>query len=309
MLNQKNKIRILIADKINLSGLKFLNNKYFSVKEKYKLTNTEILRYYSDYDVLVLRTCRKIDKEFLSKCKFKVIASCSKGVDHIDLRAAKKYKIKIINSEEGNSVSAAEHTFGLILEISKRINYSDKLVRENKFQKIDFKRSELRGKRIGIIGMGKVGSRVAKYAESFGMEIYANDIDKKVREKLKKYNFKNLNYILKNSDIITIHIPLNKMNKNFISADKIKLINNKAIFINTSRGEITDESELIKYLKNDNLYFAGLDVFGNEPNINKQFFGLKNVVLTNHVAGKTEDSIKYISNDIFMQVKKHFFKK
>jgi len=309
LLNSKSKIRILIADKINLSGLKFLIKKHFLVKADYNLSNGDILKNYSDYDALVIRSARKINKIFLEKCNFKLIATCSKGVDHIDLDSAEKNNIKIINSEEGNTVSAAEHTFGLILGILKQINYSDRLVRTKKFSNIDFKRFELKGKKIGIIGMGKVGSRVAKYAEAFEMIIYANDIDKNVRNKLYMYKFKNLDFILKNADIVTVHIPLDKNNRNFLSKNKLNILNNNTILINTSRGEIIDEKSLIKLLKNGSLYYAGLDVFKNEPDINELFYGLKSVILTNHIAGKTEESIQYISNDIFMQVKKYFLKK
>ena len=306
MLSPKNKIRILIADKVDLSGLALLPNKYFTAELKTGITNSEILKDFNHYDVLAIRSTRKIDKDFLHKCGFKMIASFTKGLDHIDLQSAKEKNIKIINSESGNTVSAAEHTFGLILAIFKNIIISDNLVRKNKFSFYDYKRCELRGKKIGIIGFGKVGSRVAKYARAFGMIIIANDIDKKVREKNRKYDFKNLDFLLKNAEIITVHIPLNPENINFISRSKMELINDKSIIINTSRGEVLDESSLINMLKNGKLYYAGLDVFKNEPNIDKNLLGLKNVLLTNHIAGKTEDSMKYISKDIFMQVKKIF---
>jgi len=273
------------------------------------MPNTEILKIYNQYDVLVTRSTRKLDKDFLEKCHFKVIASCTKGLDHIDLKTAGMKNIKIIYSESGNTVSAAEHTFALILEISKKINLSDKLVRDGKFSFYNFQRNELRGKKIGIIGFGKVGSRVAKYAEAFEMKILANDIDKSVKEKFKKYDFKSLKYVIKNSDIITIHIPLNENNKNFISGKYLDLLSDKTVLINTSRGDVIDEEYLIKLLKKEKIYFAGLDVFKNEPKINKLLFKLENVILTNHTAGKTEESRKYISNDIFIQVKKYFFKK
>ena len=305
MLN-KNKIRILISDKIDSSGLKLLDKKKYYVKFRPGLSNSEIINLYSDFDVLVIRSTRKIDKDFLLKCNFKIIASATKGLDHIDIETAKKKKIKIINSETGNTVSAAEHTFALILSICKKIIFSDGLVRKNNFNFYDFERIELRGKKIGIIGFGKVGSRVAKYAEAFEMKIFANDIDKNVREKNRNYNFKSIDFLLKNADIVTIHIPLNSDNANYINRVKLNLLNKKTILINTSRGGIVDENELLRKLKKNQIYYAGLDVFKNEPKIEKSFFWLENVVLTNHIAGKTKDSSKYISKDIFMQVKKYF---
>lgn len=306
MLNSKNKIRILIADEIDLDGLKLLSPKKFSVISKINVSNPEILKNYNDCNVLVIRSTRIIDRDFLSKCNFRVIATCTKGTDHIDLEYAKKRNIIVLNSQTGNVVSAAEHTFALLLGIVKQIKLSDKLVRENKFVNNDFKRIELRGKRIGIIGFGKVGSRVAEYAKAFGMIVYANDIDSNVIKNNPETDFKSLNFILKNSDVVTLHIPLNKSNVNFISEDKLKLLSENTILINTSRGGVIDEDYLIGMLKKRKICFAGLDVFKNEPKINKLLFKLENVILTNHVAGKTKDSHKYISNDIFMQVKKCF---
>ena len=119
LLNKNDKIRIIIADKINLSGVKLLPSKYFSIIYKIELSNNEILRKYNDFDVMAIRSTRKIDSTFLNKCNVRVIASCTKGLDHIDLETARKRKIKIFNSETGNVVSAAEHTFALILAIFK----------------------------------------------------------------------------------------------------------------------------------------------------------------------------------------------
>ncbi|MCX6164336.1 MAG: hypothetical protein NTU73_05660, partial [Ignavibacteriae bacterium] len=143
----------------------------------------------------------------------------------------------------------------------------------------------------------------------FEMTIYANDIDINVRKNNREIDFKSLNFILKNADVVSIHIHLNSKNVNFISREKLKLLTDKTIIINTSRGEVIDEKYLIELLKKKRIFYAGLDVFKNEPKINKAFFSLKNVILTNHIAGKTEDSLKYISNDIFMQVKNLFHRK
>lgn len=306
MLISENKIRILVADKVDLSGLSLLPENRFSAEIKIGITNRNILKSYNTFDVLAIRSTRIINKDFLNKCNFKIIASFTKGLDHIDLESAKKRNIKIINSQQGNSVSAAEHTFALILAICKNLLFSDKLVRKNKFYFYDYTRTELKGKIIGIIGFGKVGSKVAMYAKAFKMKILANDINEKVVRKHKNFNFVDVDFLLKNADIVTVHIPLDANNKNFISRDKLKLIDENAVVINTSRGGVIDEKCLLKMLQNRKIYYAGLDVFKNEPVVNKEFSKLDNAILTNHIAGKTKDSSKYISKDIFMQVKKHF---
>jgi phosphoglycerate dehydrogenase-like enzyme len=299
-------IKILIADEIDLSGTSYISNKKFFLDCKFGIKNSDIVKSFNDFEVLVIRSIRKIDKNFLDKTSFKVIATCSKGTDHIDTDYAAKKGISILNADDSNNISAAEHTFALILSIFKRINLSDKLVRENKFSFIDFERNELYGKSIGIIGYGKVGSYVGKLSEAFCMKVYANDIDKKVAEDNKNINFKSVNYIFKTCDIVSIHIPLNKKNYHFVSMEKLNMLNKNSVFINTSRGDVVEEKYLFSLLKNKKIKFAGLDVFSNEPSVFKGFAELENVLLTNHIAGKTIESRKNISENIFKSIKNFY---
>lgn len=294
----------MISDEIDLSGVRLLDSKKFFVKTDFGISNQDIISKYGDYDILIIRSIRKIDKDFLKKTAFSVIATCSKGTDHIDLRSANRRGIKILNSESGNTLSAAEHTMALILAIYKNLIYSDKLVRSGKFKNYDFTRNELYKKKIGIIGFGKVGSKVGKFSRAFGMEVIANDIDERVKEKNRSFEFRDLKYIIKNCDIISLHIPLNEKNKNFFSEKKMKMVNKNSVLINTSRGEVIDQSVLLRMLKDNKIRFAGLDVYRNEPNVDKGLTGLSNVILTNHIAGKTIESKKRIAEDIFLQVKK-----
>ncbi|MCY7362313.1 MAG: hypothetical protein LH629_09645, partial [Ignavibacteria bacterium] len=150
-------IKILIADEIDLSGTETLSKKKFQVVSKFGISNAEIIKSHNNFDVLVIRSIRKIEKDFIEKTGFKVIATCSKGTDHIDCDFANKKKIKILNADDSNNISAAEHTLALILSIYKKINFSDKLVRENKFSFYNYERNEIYKKSIGVIGFGKVG--------------------------------------------------------------------------------------------------------------------------------------------------------
>ncbi|MDZ4713385.1 MAG: NAD(P)-dependent oxidoreductase [bacterium] len=297
-------IKILVADEVDLSGADRLSAKNFSVKTEFGISNDKILNNYRDYDVLVLRSIRKIDKKFLDNCKFRIIATCSKGTDHINVEYALKKGIKVLNADEGNHISAAEHTLSLMLAISKQIVLSDTLVRKDNFAFYDYQRNELFGKAVGIIGFGKVGSYVGKLCKAFGMKVYANDIDQKVKLRNKKIEFKSIDFILKNCKFITVHIPLNKKNLHFISKIFLLKINRQQIFINTSRGDVVDEKWLLKLLKSKKIYYAGLDVFSGEPAVDRGFVGLSNVLLTNHIAGKTVESRRRISESIFSQIEK-----
>ena len=299
------KIKILIADEIDLSGIRNLPPGRFLAECKFGISNEEIVKSYAGFDILIIRSIRKIRSSFLDSVTFKIIATCSKGIDHIDIISAERRGIKILNADDANNISAAEHTLGLILAIEKKILLSDSLVRNGKFNFYDYERNELFGKSIGIIGFGKVGSCVGKLCKAFGMKVYANDIDKNVKIKNKNFIFKNLSFILKNCDIISIHIPLNKKNFNFISKEKLKILNENSILINTSRGDIVDEKYLLKILEQKKIKYAGLDVFKQEPNIDRRFASIDNVILTNHIAGKTKESRMKISENIFNQIKKN----
>ena len=300
------KIKILIADKIDLSGIGILPHAAFDITTRPGISNKQIILSFSKYDVLIINSKRTVDKDLLSCCNFKFVATCSRGTDHISTSFAKRKKITIINSSGANAISAAEHTMAMILTIYKNILLSNTIVKKNNFENDNFKRNEIYGKKIGIIGIGQVGSLVAKYCRAFGMQVFANDIDPLVKKKYPELIFKPLNFILKNSDIISIHIPLNRFNTLFIDSRKLNKISNNCLLINTSRGKIINEKCLIKLLQQNKIYFAGLDVFVNEPDINEIFLKLPNVFLTNHIAGKTEESKIRMSNDIFLQIKNSY---
>jgi D-3-phosphoglycerate dehydrogenase len=299
-------IKILAADSVSLTGSKILPRKKFSITSEQSLSNEQILRHYSGFDAILIRSTRKIDKSFIDRCSFKLIATFTKGTDHIDTEASARKGIRIINAEEGNHISAAEHTLALILNIYKNIILSDKLVRKNKFSNTNFQRMELSGKTIGIVGFGKVGSHVGKLCRSFGMNVIANDTDENVVRRNKSFVFLPMKSLLKKSDIVTLHIPNDKKNEKFFSKKYFMQMKKDSIFINTSRGAVVDEDALLNVLENQDIYNAGLDVFMSEPLIDKRFFAMKNVLLTNHIAGKTIESRERISEIIFRKILHEF---
>lgn len=301
-MQSKRKIKIVIVDKINLDSINLFNKNKFEVVLDFGVSNEEVLKKYTGFDILLIRSVRTIDKKFISKCSFKVIATASKGFDNIDTSAAMKRKISILNCEKGNSISAAEHTMGLILTAMKNIMLSDKLVREGKFLEYNYKRSELSGKKIGIVGYGNVGSYVGKLCRAFGMKVYANDIDKEVFKKYPNVEFKNLIFVLKNCDIITVHIPLSQKNFHFFDRRKLDMLNVNSILINTSRGCVIEEKELLRKLKRNELRYVCLDVFEKEPSPNTEFFRHSNTTLTNHIAGKTDESSVKMVKEIFVKI-------
>jgi D-3-phosphoglycerate dehydrogenase len=299
-------VKILAADSVSLSGARILPKNKFSLVSKPGISNSGILKDYSDFDVLLIRSTRTIDESFIKSSDFRIIATFTKGVDHIDLDAARVKGIRIINAEEGNHISAAEHTLALMLSVYKNIKKSDKIARGNRFSNTDFERHELYGKTVGIIGYGKVGSYVGKLCSAFGMNVLANDIDRKVVSLNSGTEFRSIRYILRRADIVSLHIPYSKENDRFFSKKMFGMMKKESLFINTSRGGVVDEEALISSLTSSKIGYAGLDVFMNEPSIDKRFRALKNVQMTNHIAGKTVESKERISKIVFEKIRAEY---
>lgn len=300
------KIKILIADDVDAGAFAKFPKSRYDISYKPGISNEDILL--ANCDVLVIRSTRKIPAKFIGAFTGDVIATFTKGIDHIDIGACKKNGIAVLSADEGNAQSVAEHTMALTLAAVKNLIKADKLVREGKFTEKLFTRNELSGKKAGIVGYGSIGKRVAQLCEAFGMDLYVSEIDPKVRKKNKKTSFKSINWLLKNCDVIILLIPLEN-NENFLSKEKLSLLKRDSILVNTSRGGIIDESYLVKMLKKKEIRFACLDVFKDEPYINPAFFNLDNVILSNHIAGKTEESKVRIGEEVSIKLFKYFEKR
>lgn len=295
---------VYIADEIHAAGITLLK-KHFKVKLVQGLNNNTLLKAITrkknsnSKSTLIIRSVRKVDKVFMDLLKqttdVKLICTVSAGFDNIETAYALKCRIDIMNVAGANSTSAAEFTMSLILAAAKNIIKADKMMKKVKYDYSLFKNYELLGKTIGIIGTGRIGSKVAMYAKAFGMRILGNDIKKSLVNKYKFINYVSLNTLLKRSDIVTIHTPLDATTKYLINSQNISLVKNNAVIINCSRGGTIEENALIKSLQKRKISYAGIDVFENEPAFNKKFTNIENVILTPHLAGKTGESKKRMS--------------
>jgi D-3-phosphoglycerate dehydrogenase / 2-oxoglutarate reductase len=309
---------IFIADKIHSNGIGILRKAGFNVKECYGLPNRSLFEMINkksnpgdSFSCLIIRSVRKIDKNeinVLLTTPVKLICTASSGFDNIDVKCCNSHGIKVLNVPFGNYVSAAEHTVAVILNILKNILPADKDMKHGQFKSLGYINFELSGKNVGIIGVGRVGSHVAKLCKAFGANIVGNDIKKTLRHRYKWIKFKQLNHLLKVSDIISIHTPLDESTRNLLDKNKLKLLKENCILINCARGGIVNEKALIQFLKTGRIYYAGLDVFENEPNFKNSFTKLKNVVLTPHLAGKTVESRERIAVQLAERVIEHYSK-
>ncbi len=265
----------------------------------------------NDYDILIIGVKEKLTEDMLAKVeKNKIIATLSIGVDHIDKSFFESDLIKVINCQTSNVISVAEHIFALILGVKKRIiEANDIAIKGGNKTQLSDRSNDISSSTIGIIGAGKISREVIKIAKVFNMKIYCNTLNPEKHKDLlhQGVEFVDLDTLLTNSDIITINIPLNEENKNLISKDKINLMKKSATFINTSRAEIVDMNELIKYADENKTFNVGLDIDAENY---KEILNTKrnNVIVTPHIAGVTKEAIKRMDVELANNIREYLEK-
>jgi len=299
-------MKIVFLDALTLGDVDFERFKNLGEVEIYQTTSKEkTLERIKDADIVVTNKV-VIDKEIMDKSSIKFIQIAATGMNNVDLEYAKKKGI-IVKNVAGYSTNAViQHTFALVLSLLNRICYFDKYTREKYPESKIFTHIqnwfEINGKRWGIIGLGEIGRGVAKIAGSFGAEVvYYSTSGKNQNNEYKRVD---LNELLKTSDIITIHAPLNENTKNLLNKDNLKLIKNGAVLVNVGRGGIINEKDLAEILKEKDI-FVGLDVFEKEP-IQKDNPLLKfkdKTLLTPHVAWTSKEARKKLMDGIYGNIR------
>lgn len=291
-------MNIFLTQQIPEIGIELLKKKGFEIsvyKKDRPIPRRELIKSVKNCDAVISLLTDKIDEEVIDTMKqCKVIANYAVGFNNIDVEYAKSKGIVVTNTPDVLTDSTADLTMALVLACARRIPESEKFVRDKKFGGWKPKLLlgvELKDKYFGILGAGRIGTAVTKRAYAFGCKIlyYSNSKNEYLETELNAKKL-SLNSILKKSDIISLHLPLNLKTKNLLNEEKLQLIKSSAIIINTARGEIVDESCLIKMLKQNKIASAGFDVYQNEPNLNKEFYKLKNVVLLPHIGSATNEA-------------------
>ncbi len=284
-------MKILVAARISEEGIEKLKEK-FDVEVAYGLDKSELIEKIKDFDAIVVRSKPKIPKEVIEAGEnLKVIGRAGVGLDSIDLDAAKEHNVKVVNSPTASSESVAELVFALVLALARKVPTADAAMRNKNWIKKNLKGIELFGKTMGIIGYGRIGAHVAKIAGGFDMDSIAYDVIKR-EELAEKYNvtYKELEEVLKESDVITLHVPLIPQTKHMIGKEQLKMMKNSAILVNAARGGVIDEEALYYALKNNEIYGACLDVFEEEPPFESPLLELENVVFTQHLGANTVEA-------------------
>jgi D-3-phosphoglycerate dehydrogenase len=262
--------KVLVCDPIHQDGVKLLRDAGYEVAERPKITKEELLADAKNFEVIVVRGRTKVTAEVIAAApSLKAIARSGVGLDNIDLEAAKKRGITVVSTPAAPTTSVAELAVGLIMSLLRQIPFADQTMKQEQWAKSQLIGRELRGKTLGIVGVGgRIGTEVARIAiNGFGMKVIGYDVID-VTENAKQIGFEvctKLEDLLERADIITIHVPYLPSTHHLIDESRIRRMKRGSIIVNTSRGDIVDGRALLKAIKEGRVAGAGLDVFHDEP--------------------------------------------
>lgn len=314
MTEQRNeRPRVLVADPIAPEGLDILRG-FGDVDVRTGLGADGLVAAIPDYDALVVRSETKVTADAINAAqRLRIIARAGVGVDNIDVEAATRRGVVVVNSPTGNIVAAAEHTVALLLAMARRIPAANEALRQGRWERSKFVGAEVRGKTLGIIGLGKVGSEVARRAgeSGLGMRLIAHDPYANP-DNARKLNAEltSLDELLAESDFITVHTVLNSGTRGLISVEELAKMRPTARIINCARGGVVDEEALLDALRAGRIAGAALDVFSKEPPFSvpalAELIARPDVVVTPHLGASTEEAQVSVAVDVAEQVRDVF---
>jgi D-3-phosphoglycerate dehydrogenase len=285
--------KVLVSDKLSEQGLDvFKAEPDFQTDVKLKMSPDELKACIGDYDALVIRSDTQVTADVLAKAgKLKVVGRAGVGLDNVDIPAATRAGVIVMNTPDGNTISAAEHTVAMMLSMARKIPQAHASLKEKKWERGKFMGVEMLGKTLGIIGLGRIGAEVAKRARAFDMRLLAFDpFCSPERARKMETELCDIPTILKQADFITVHVPKTKDTTNLIGAKELALCKKTVRFINVARGGIYDEKALAEAIKAGQVAGAALDVFQEEPPVGSPLLDLAEVVVTPHLGASTEEA-------------------
>jgi D-3-phosphoglycerate dehydrogenase / 2-oxoglutarate reductase len=286
--------RVLICDSIDNAGIESLKKSGMVVEYRPELKSDQLKVIAKNYDVLIVRSRTKITKEIIeaSAPHVKIIARVGVGLDNIDVKEANARNIHVINSPEAAANAVSELVIGLILSLARNIPFADTETKKGNWIKKDLTGIELRGKYLGIIGVGNIGRNIGRIGRALRMNLIGYDIVPVNRDFIREVGLivTDLNTLLESADFITCHVPLTAETMKMFNKEKFSKMKSTAFLVNTSRGEVIDESALYDALSNRKIAGAALDVFETEPPTNRMLLRLPNVVCTPHIGAQTKEA-------------------
>jgi D-3-phosphoglycerate dehydrogenase len=296
-------MRVLVTDPIAKDGLDILREQV-PVDVKVRLSEDELVEAIGDYDALVVRSGTQVTARVIEAGKqLQIIGRAGVGVDNINVEAATQRGIMVVNAPDGNSIAAAEHTIAMMMSLTRHIPTADASLRDGKWERKKFVGTEVTGKTLGVIGMGRIGREVARRARGLQMRVLAYDpyVSSEQAERL-GVKMCELEHALCESDFVTIHVPLTEATRNLIGERELEMIKPSAYLINCARGGIVDETALHVALEKGQLAGAALDVFISEPPRDNPLLNNHRVVVTPHLGASTREAQVAVAVDVARQI-------
>ena len=296
-------MKVLVADPIAQDGIDFLS-QYAQVDVKTNQKTEEIIPIIGDYEAMIVRSQTRVTADIIEAGKkLQVIGRAGVGVDNIDLDAATKHGIIVVNAPTGNTVSAAEHTIALMLALARNIPQANTSLKSCVWRRSDFMGAEVKGKTLGIIGLGNVGAEVARRARGLEMHLIVHDpfISTELASNL-QVELVPLQQLFKESDFITLHVPLIESTKNLIGAKELTIVKPTVRIINTARGGLIDEEALVKAINENRVAGAAIDVFSNEPCTESILFESNKIIVTPHLGASTAEAQTLAATEVVKQI-------
>jgi len=302
-------MKIFVADPIAEKTIEALKNEGHEVIVETELTSEEVGERLQGFDVVIIRSKTKLRREILAKTNgLKVIIRAGVGLDNVDRVAAKEMGIAVRNTPAASARAVAELVVAHMFSLARKLAYADRTMREGKWEKKKLKGFELGGKTLGIIGVGNIGLTVASMAKGIGMDVIGFDVIDTNKGKLEELGGKfvsDMDEVIKNSDFITLHVPLTEHTKGFINKERIYSMKKGACLINTARGGLIDEEALYERLKSGELGGAAFDVFTEEPPKDLKLLELDNFEASPHIGAQTREAHDRIGEEILKILKEY----
>jgi D-3-phosphoglycerate dehydrogenase len=280
-------MKVLVSDPLAKEGIEILKKSGIEVVEKTGLPPEELVKAIPEFDGIIVRSATKVTKDVIEAGKnLKVIGRAGVGLDNVDRDAAKAKNIKVVNTPAATSISVAELALGMMFGAARRLPQADASTKAGKWEKKKFKGFELYGKTLGIIGIGRIGTELAKRAKALGMKVLAYDPYVKTSENAQVVDFDKL---LAQSDYISLHIPKTPETTHILNKAAFDKMKDGVVIINCARGGVVDENALFEAINAGKVRTAAMDVYEAEPAKEHKLFGLEGVIVTPHIGAQTAE--------------------
>jgi D-3-phosphoglycerate dehydrogenase / 2-oxoglutarate reductase len=296
--------RVLVADPLSREGIELLREAGAEVLDLSGSSRAEIEAAIAGCDALVVRSRTKVDSRLLEAgTRLKVVGRAGTGVDNVDVKTATRRGVLVLNAPNANLTSATEHSFAMLLALARSIATADASMKRGEWDRKSFLGRELHGKTLGIVGLGRIGQRVAARARAFEMQVAAFDpwLAPAVAERL-GVELLPLDDLLARADILTLHLPLTAETRNLLNAERLERLRPGALVVNCSRGGVIDEAALLAALESGRVGGAALDVFAEEPPRDRRLAAHPRVVATPHIGAQTREAQERVSVEICRMV-------